>query len=348
MNRITKSIFILLFAMPYCATTTVNTGPVYQYPDDDGSFFRPTSDPSSRKKKEDCNCDNEAQANKNADIKRNVALRETPQTGEAPENRNPDRQTPNKEETVVVTPASVSGDYEETGTASWYGRDFDGKKTASGEIFDSRKLTAAHKKLPLGTVILVKNLENGREAVVTVNDRGPFVAGRILDISEYGAETLGYKEKGLTMVGIKVVRSGDLTERSPGATSGFFKDRPQAVNAEETYRPNLTTTAVVNPNEGDANSGNNEEKEKPKFTRDAPDESSMMSYTVQLAVFNSRENAENYKYKLKNFRQPVHVLKRGSDYVVKIGKFNNRSEAEVFKNKLYESGVNGFVSDPGR
>ncbi|MBI3396795.1 MAG: septal ring lytic transglycosylase RlpA family protein [Spirochaetia bacterium] len=114
--------------------------------------------------------------------------------------------------------------FEQSGTASWYGRDFDGKRTASGEVFDSRKLTAAHRTLPLGTQLEVKNLENGRETVVVVNDRGPYVKGRIVDMSERAAEALGYKEKGLTTVRIRVIAPGEVRERFPGATESFYAD----------------------------------------------------------------------------------------------------------------------------
>ena len=70
-------------------------------------------------------------------------------------------------------PPSANG-YSETGLASWYGRDFQGKRTSSGEPFDMDAMTAAHKELPMNTLLLVKNLENGRETIVRVNDRGPF------------------------------------------------------------------------------------------------------------------------------------------------------------------------------
>ncbi|MFQ5428384.1 MAG: septal ring lytic transglycosylase RlpA family protein, partial [Thermodesulfobacteriota bacterium] len=77
-----------------------------------------------------------------------------------------------------------------TGIASWYGPDFHGKLTASGEVYDMNALTAAHKTLPLGTIVDVKNLENKRTVRLTINDRGPFVRGRIIDLSQRGAREL--------------------------------------------------------------------------------------------------------------------------------------------------------------
>ncbi len=90
-------------------------------------------------------------------------------------------------------------------TASWYGKEFKGKPTASGEIYNPNKLTAAHKTLPLGTKILVKNPENGRKIIVRINDRGPYVKGRDLDLSEKAAKLLGIKKKGVAKVKVKII-----------------------------------------------------------------------------------------------------------------------------------------------
>lgn len=101
--------------------------------------------------------------------------------------------------------------YEESGTASWYGGNdgFAGKPTASGEIFDPAHLTAAHKTLPLGTWLEVENLDNHRKVLVKVNDRGPFVRGRILDLSKAAAERLGMMGAGTAEVRIRAVDPDD-------------------------------------------------------------------------------------------------------------------------------------------
>ena len=93
----------------------------------------------------------------------------------------------------------------QVGTASWYGEQFDGKQTASGEPFDMYDLTAAHPTLPLGTRVKVTNLHNRKSVVVVVNDRGPVVDGRIIDLSYAAAEALGFEEKGLQRVRLDVV-----------------------------------------------------------------------------------------------------------------------------------------------
>ncbi len=91
------------------------------------------------------------------------------------------------------------------GIASWYGKDFHGKKTSSGDIYDMHKLTAAHKELPLGTRVRVTNLENRRQVDVLINDRGPFVRGRIIDLSYAAAKALDMVDQGTALVRITLL-----------------------------------------------------------------------------------------------------------------------------------------------
>ena len=88
----------------------------------------------------------------------------------------------------------------QTGTASWYGHEHAGRATASGAVFDPDRLTAAHRKLPLGTRVRVTHIASGRSVVVTINDRGPYVRGRIIDLSHEAAEQLGMVDTGLAKV----------------------------------------------------------------------------------------------------------------------------------------------------
>ncbi len=91
------------------------------------------------------------------------------------------------------------------GLASWYGGKFHGRLTSSGEVFDTNEKTAAHKSLPFGTIVKVVNLENGRFTVVKINDRGPFVEGRIIDLSRAAAEEIGMLALGVARVSIEVL-----------------------------------------------------------------------------------------------------------------------------------------------
>lgn len=112
-------------------------------------------------------------------------------------------------ETADATPAAEPGGeplgYEQVGIASWYGGHHQGRLTASGEPFDEAKLTAAHRSLPLDTKARITNLENGRSIEVTVNDRGPYVEGRVIDLSTRAARALGMQKDGLALVRIEVV-----------------------------------------------------------------------------------------------------------------------------------------------
>jgi peptidoglycan lytic transglycosylase len=92
------------------------------------------------------------------------------------------------------------------GVASWYGENFQGNTTASGEVFDMNELTAANRDLPLGTKIKVTNLKNHRSLLLRVNDRGPFIPGRFLDVSKTAAKRLGFIHAGLALVQMEVVR----------------------------------------------------------------------------------------------------------------------------------------------
>jgi rare lipoprotein A len=96
--------------------------------------------------------------------------------------------------------------FRQVGEASWYGPGFHGRKTASGERFNQNKLTAAHRKLPLGTEVQVVNLENGRSVTVEINDRGPYVRGRVIDVSRAAAKRLGIIEDGVAQVEIRATQ----------------------------------------------------------------------------------------------------------------------------------------------
>ena len=98
------------------------------------------------------------------------------------------------------------GPYYEVGIASWYGPGFDGNLTANGEVYDMYGVSAAHKFLPFGTVVRVVEFDTRNSIVVRINDRGPFVDGRIIDLSKGAAEELGIVDKGITKVGLRIVR----------------------------------------------------------------------------------------------------------------------------------------------
>lgn len=113
---------------------------------------------------------------------------------------------------VIISSCSVKKKTEvknrvyQKGEASWYGPGFNGKKTANGETFNMNKLTAAHKKLPFGTKVKVTNLQNGKSVIVRINDRGPFVKGRIIDLSKKAAQKIDLIKVGHTPVKLEIIK----------------------------------------------------------------------------------------------------------------------------------------------
>ena len=99
--------------------------------------------------------------------------------------------------------------YSRVGTASWYGADFHGLPTANGEVFDKEQITAAHPTLPLPSIVRVTNLENGRSLELRVNDRGPFIGDRLIDLSQAAARELGYEDQGLARVRVDFLALAD-------------------------------------------------------------------------------------------------------------------------------------------
>jgi rare lipoprotein A len=145
---------------------------------------------------------------------------------------------------IKYYPIPSSSGYIDTGIASWYGPGFHGRRTSNGEIYDMNGPTAAHKILPMNTILLVQNLENGKEAVVRVNDRGPFVRGRIIDLSYGIARQLGILQKGTAKVKItalapsyhgKLVQSPNFEEGEFYVQIGSFLQKENALRLQKRF-----------------------------------------------------------------------------------------------------------------
>lgn len=117
--------------------------------------------------------------------------------------------------------------YDETGVASWYGPGFHTRATANGEPYDENEMTAAHKTLPMPSMVRVTNLDNGRSVIVRVNDRGPFKPGRIIDLSRRGAQLLGFEGSGTAKVRVQI-----LAEESRQLAAAARRNTPPAILAE--------------------------------------------------------------------------------------------------------------------
>jgi rare lipoprotein A len=129
----------------------------------------------------------------------------------------------------------------ERGIASWYGDDFHGWVTASGEIYDMHMLTAAHRTLPLGTMVRVTNVVNGRHVVIRINDRGPYVNGRILDVSYGAAKRLNMLRDGISAIQLEVVGQHGLgtTFSEPGAQAGAARLEETALHPVSVSMPQV-------------------------------------------------------------------------------------------------------------
>ncbi len=199
------------------------------------------------------------------------------------------------------TPGAV-----ERGLASWYGQEFDGLPTASGETFRPEKVSAAHRTLPLGTTVDVTNEKNGRTVRVKVNDRGPFVAGRIVDLSKAAAAEIGSVVDGVVPVSLRVVTLGDNSR----------------IRARSDEPPPATPANTA--------------------TRGGPEPESG-AWAVQAGAFASQENAVKLRDRLAS-RYPTpwvedfHGLKR-----VKFGPYSSRADAEAARDSLGEMGLAGIL-----
>jgi rare lipoprotein A len=133
--------------------------------------------------------------------------------------------------------------YDQTGFASWYGEAFDGQYTANGEVFDLNQITAAHKTLPLPSVVEIVNLQNNRALRVRVNDRGPFVEGRIIDVSRRVAQLLGFERSGTAMVRVRVLK--DESQQAAAAAAQGLINGGSALASSAPVAPPAAQPAVA-------------------------------------------------------------------------------------------------------
>jgi len=154
-----------------------------------------------------------------------------------------ERRTPPPEKGATIEKRESRG--VQQGIASWYGADFHGKQTSSGEVYDMYQLTCAHNTLPLGTMVMVTNLENGRSVELKVNDRGPFVKGRIIDVSYAAARMLDMHEQGTAAVRVEVIGSAPELVQRFTLQVGSFIDETNAQKLAEQLRKNFENVTIT-------------------------------------------------------------------------------------------------------
>ncbi len=205
---------------------------------------------------------------------------------------------------------SVDFNYDKKGIASWYGPNFHGKLTANGEVYDQNEITAAHKTLPLPSIVRVTNLENGKSIIARVNDRGPYAHGRIIDMSKRSAELLGFKNKGTAKVRVQVLEAESRTVAEIARNGGSTKGIEVSMN-KSGYQPRRTAEvdyAKVEPKLQTLNTA--QPKTIPGHVKQGnfyPDPIiseypvSAQNIFVQTGAFSSREAATRYASSLDRF-----------------------------------------------
>lgn len=253
--------------------------------------------------------------------------------------------------------------YRRRGIASWYGRKFHGRNTANGERYDMYSMSAAHKTLPIPSYVRVRNLNNGREAIVRVNDRGPFIDAREIDLSYAAAVKLGVFNTGtapVEVVGIEVTRSGRKidpgysqaqtqapTTPSPAAESlaAIHRDTPAA--ATEAYIENTAPATPTAPQFQAQPIAEPIPKPKPKPKPVVTATAFGPQWWVQAGAFNDIAGAESFSSRLQAEGFPntvVNTQQANWAYKVRIGPFQMETHARWAQLSLEEKGLNkGFV-----
>lgn len=264
---------------------------------------------------------------------------------------------------------AVNYAHDETGIASWYGNQFQGRRTANGEIFDKKILTAAHRTLPLPSIVIVTNLENGRAIKLRVNDRGPFARGRVIDLSERAAEILGFRAQGTAPVRVRilaeeskhagleaqnwqrVILGSNQQRRVAGQkviplkrieTPDFRAISPLAVNTAPQPPRQTPAQPSLDNIEGalafSAPSNNNQESARPSYDENAP------QIFVQIGAFRKEKNINSVTEKLKDFDYPIDIRKVSnfsSLKRVRLGPLGTL-DAKTIENLLDELSILGF------
>jgi rare lipoprotein A len=212
-------------------------------------------------------------------------------------------------------------DYNKVGVASWYGPKFNRRMTSNGEWFDMEQLTAAHTTMELPSYAKVTNLENGREVIVRVNDRGPFVNDRMIDMSKRAADLLGYRGKGKTKARVQYIGRAPLEDPDYGHLA--------AMNQELKRRTPLNQM-IASANLRDGRYGDS----TPSYSEAAATvrtPASSGGYFVQVASFSNPDNASRTKSALSDIGD-VEISPTSGSFGqilrVRVGPFNNQAQAQ--------------------
>ena len=223
---------------------------------------------------------------------------------------------------------AVDYQYDEVGIASWYGPGFHGKTTANGEMFDQNKISAAHRTLPMPSVVKVTNLENGLVLEkVRINDRGPFARNRIIDLSKKAAEELGFIRNGVAKVRVEILEDESRKYVSTDQKNNYVAE---AAEVTEISKKNLLS------------SSERKEKVVEKKTEENLENSILTNkeLLIQVGAFTDHRNAKTLSEKLSEFKAFINRVFINNKYLyrVRIGPINDLDLANDMKRKLFELG----------
>lgn len=221
------------------------------------------------------------------------------------------------------TPMTTLAPYKARGVASWYGRRYHGKKTASGDIYDMYAMTAAHTTLPIPSYARVSNIANGRSVVVRVNDRGPFIDSRLIDLSYTAAHKLGVLGGGSAMVEVESILPGQPSPAwavQPGAA-------PVVAVLQRESEPSATPLPSPDP--------------QPVATPSVPVTRDAGGHYLQLGAFGSQENAESFLSRLRTqidwLAQTMHIFPRDGLFRVHAGPYATEQDARLAAERISQS-----------
>lgn len=227
--------------------------------------------------------------------------------------------------------------YNKTGIASWYGPKFHGKLTANGEIYNQYALTAAHKTLPLPSAVKVTNLKNNKSIVLRINDRGPFVNDRIIDLSSKAADILDLKREGTGLVRVQILREKSLYLEKLAKQGSF----PEINDLKETELPNITIPRKVAVKIRDTK---NQKILTKKINYNLKNLNKEYKIYIKLASFSSKKNAEIMKKKV-SYIDKVKIYKiyklNKTLYQVKAGPFLSVEKVDQLHSLLLQKGMQG-------
>lgn len=216
------------------------------------------------------------------------------------------------------------------GIASWYGPDFHAKKTSNGEIYNMYAMTAAHKTLPMNTVVRVDNLDNGRSTIVRINDRGPFVAGRIIDLSNKAAHEIDMVRKGTARVKVTVLGYNGLIDDKNAPNVNSIEQKPE-VEKIEVIEDDVVATNI-NTNIGMVSAPITTSKSSSK---ESSKSSSGGKFSIQIGAFSLQAGALKTvdEYKAKFPSKKIEYVENGGIYRVYIRGFSSYDDGQNFKAK---------------